>query len=121
MIYCANTYCHGGTFENLQNIDETHFNKDIWAFAYQEDDRAINYMCKPVKGKIVKGRFNECFYEYKKNDKDLKSRGVNIYARYFADTYEEAVYGFNILVQSRIDSLTKEIGRLQDMLIKNEK
>ena len=53
MIYCVNVYCHrNNVFDNLQNIDEFHYNKDIWAFAYKEDERALNLMCKPVKGKI---------------------------------------------------------------------
>lgn len=114
MIYCINVYYCQGIFENLQNIDETYFNKDIWAFAYKEDERATNLMCKPVKGRIKDDKY---FYEYKANGKELKKNGVTLYARYFADTYEEAVKGFNILVQKRIDSLTEEIGRLQNMLI----
>ena len=42
MIYCINVYYCQGIFENSQNIDETHFDKDIWAFAYKEDERATN-------------------------------------------------------------------------------
>lgn len=122
MIYCANIYCCKRTFENLQNIDEQHYNKDIWAFAYKkEDERATNLMCKPVKGRIIKNKdsfspsYN--FYEYKVNGKDLKKNGVRLYARFFTDTYEEAVEGFNMLVNKRIDSLQKEIIKLNDMLI----
>ena len=123
MIYCANIYCCRGTFENLQNIDEEHYNKDIWAFAYKEDERATNLMCKPVKGRIVKSgdsfpSYN--FYEYKANNKDLKKNGVSLYARFFTDTYEEAVEGFNMLVNKRIDSLQKEIIKLDNMLIKDK-
>ena len=119
MIYCANIYCSRSTFENLQNIDEEHYNKDIWAFAYKEDERATNLMCKPVKGKIIKdGNYTAYFYEYKANGKDLKKNGVTLYARFFTDTYEEAVEGFNMLVNKRIDSLQKEIIKLDNMLIK---
>lgn len=57
------------------------------------------------------------FYEYKANGKDLKKNGVTIYARFFADTYEEAVEGFNKLVKTRIESLKDEISKLEDMLI----
>lgn len=121
MIYCVNIYCFRDTFENLQNIDEQHYNKDIWAFAYKEDERATNLMCKPVKGRIVKssdyyGYYK--FYEYKANGKDLKKNGTSLYARFFTDTYEEAIEGFNMLVNKRIDSLQKEIIKLNDMLIK---
>lgn len=45
MIYCENIYCHrNSVFDNLQNIDKSHYNKDIWAFAYKEDERALNLM-----------------------------------------------------------------------------
>ena len=76
-------------------------------------------MCKPVKGRIVKSgdsfpSYN--FYEYKANNKDLKKNGVSLYARFFTDTYEEAVEGFNML----IDSLQKEIIKLDNMLIKDK-
>ena len=115
MIYYVNIYCLRDTFENLQNLDEEHFNKDIWAFAYKEDERATNLMCKPVKGKIIQdGNYSAHFYEYKANGKDLKKNGVNLYARFFTDTYEEA----NMLVNKRIDSLQEEIVKLDNMLIK---
>ena len=42
MIYCVNIHCFRDTFENLQNLEEEHYNKDIWAFAYKEDERATN-------------------------------------------------------------------------------
>lgn len=119
MIYCVNIYCFRDTFENLQNIDEEHYNKDIWAFAYKEDERATNLMCKPIKGRIIKDdSYMGYFYEYKANGKDLKKNGVTLYARFFTDTYEEAVKGFNMLVNKRINSLQKEIIKLDNMLIK---
>lgn len=94
MIYCVNVYLYSDIFKSLQKIDEECYNKDIWAFAYKEDERATNLMCKPVKGRISDG-YN--FYEYKANGKDLKKNGVTLYARFFTDTYEEAVEGFNML------------------------
>lgn len=120
MIYCTNVYWYSDIFKNLQKIDEEYYNKDIWAFAYKEDERATNLMCKPVKGKIIKDNSSYMghFYEYKANGKDLKKNGVTLYARFFTDTYEEAVEGFNMLVNKRIDSLQKEIIKLDNMLIK---
>ena len=120
MIYCNNidaryNCTYRNTFNDLQYIDDgTHYNKDFWAFAYKEDERALNLMCKPVKGRIKEDKY---FYEYKANGKDLKKNGVTIYARFFADTYEEAVEGFNKLVRTRISSLKDEIYKLEDMLI----
>ena len=119
MIY-SNVW-YSDTFKNLQKIDEKCYNKDIWAFAYKEDERATNLMCKPVKGKIIQDdNYSAHFYEYKVNGKDLKKNGVSIYARFFTDTYEEAVKGFNMLVNKRIDSLQKEIIKLDNMLIKDK-
>lgn len=89
--------------------------KDIWAFAYKEDDRATNYICSPSRGVIKEDKY---FYEYKVNNKDLKKNGVSIYARYFADTYEEAVKGYNALLQERIEHLKNEISKLDLMIIK---
>ena len=45
---------------------------------------------------------------------------VQAYARFFTDTYEEAVKGFNMLVNKRIDSLQKEIIKLDNMLINDK-
>ena len=87
-------------------------NKDVYAFAYLEDERARNFFCRPVKGRIV-----DCmFYEYKKNG-DLKKKGVGCFARIYADTYEEAVEGFNTLVNTRIKKLKEEIGKVESLLI----
>ena len=98
----------------VQSVENITSDKDVWGFAYKEDERATNLMCKPVKGRIKRDRY---FYEYKVDGKNLRKNGVSIYSRYFADTYDEAARGFNALVQKRIDSLTGEIGRLQNMLI----
>lgn len=56
------------------------------------------------------------FFEYKKNG-ELKKNGVGIGARIYADTYEEAVEGFNILIQNRIKRLKEEINRVKNFLI----
>ena len=67
MIYCNNIDArYNGTYRNifndLQYIDDgIHYNKDFWAFAYKEDERALNLMCKPVKGRIKEDKY---FYEY---------------------------------------------------------
>lgn len=114
MIYCENIHCCTYKFNNLEKLRDSQKDKDIWAFAYKEDERALNLLCKPVKGKIK----DTIFYEYKHNSKILKKNGTKIYSRYFADTYEEAVNGFNILISQRIESLREEISRLEDMIIK---
>lgn len=114
MYYCVDLYHYYLLFDgHTCNVREVSSDKDIWAFAYKEDERATNLMCKPVKGRIK----DEYFYEYKVNGKDLKKNGVTLYARYFADTYEEAVKGFNALVNQRIESLRREINKLENMVI----
>jgi|GEM_PF-1481248 len=126
MFYSTGMYQYSNLFNGIEkgNIENEPTNKDFWAFSYVEDERVTNFkrathlMCKPVKGRIVKEHSHIYFYEYKMNGRDLQKNGVLIRAGYFADTYEEAVKGFNILVQGRIDSLAKEIERLQKMLIK---
>lgn len=85
---------------------------DVFAFAYLEDERATNFFCKPVKGRII----DHMFFEYKKNG-ELKKNSVSCYARIYADTYEEAVEGFNILIQNRIKRLKEETNRVENLLI----
>lgn len=85
---------------------------DVFAFAYLEDERATNFFCKPVKGRII----DHMFFEYKKNG-SLKKNGVGIGARIYADTYEEAVEGFNALVSARIEKLEEEISKVEDLFI----
>ena len=114
MIYCENiNYCTY-KFNNLEKLTDSQKDKDIWAFAYKEDERALNLLCKPIKGQIK----DITFYEYKSNGKNLKKNGTKICSRYFADTYEEAANGFNVLISQRIESLREEISRLEDMIIK---
>lgn len=86
---------------------------DIYAFAYKEDERALNLICKPVKGKIHNG----FFFEYKKDSVNLKKNGVRASSRYFADTYEEAVVGYNKLIDERINKLEYEISRLKTLKV----
>ena len=42
---------------------------------------------------------------------------MSLYTRYFADTEKEAIKGFNALLNKRINSLTEEIDKLENMLI----
>ena len=83
--------------------------------------RKINLIYKPVNNKIIQNNnYTTYFYKYKTNNKDLKNNKINLYTRFFTDTYEEVVEGFNILVNKRIDSLQKEIIKLDNMLIKDK-
>lgn len=99
--------------ERIYLEDDFMEDRDIWAFAYLEDERAKNLYCEPVLGHI-KGRM---FYEYKKRGDGLRSTSVSIWARNYADSYEQAVVGFNQLINERIEYLYKEASRLKEMLI----
>ena len=87
-------------------------NKDIYAFAFTEITMKAVSMCKPTKGMII----NRKFFEYGKNGK-LKKKGVGVGYRIYADTYNDAVEGFNILVKNRIKMLNDEVNRLEELLI----
>ena len=105
--YKVDKYTIGGTLQYY-----THKIFEETGLQYREDERATNFFCKPVKGRID----GYMFFEYKKNG-ELKKNGVGIGARIYADTYEEAVEGFNILIQNRIKRLKEEINRVENFLI----
>lgn len=102
---------------DFHDIEEISENKDVWAFAYKEDERAKNLICKPVKGRIIRKSYRTEFHEYKKSKQELKDTGVRVYSRYYADTYEEAVAGFNKLLDIRIEELKLEVNRLNELKI----
>lgn len=122
--YKSNVYSFCYSIENFTNKifkesglqydkDKIEENKDVYGFAYLEDERATNLFCRPVKGQIV----DHIFFEYKKNG-ELKKNGVGCGARIYADTYEEAVEGFNVLINSRIKKLNNEISKVEELLIR---
>lgn len=95
-------------------LTKEQYNKPLYAFAYEEDERALNLKCLPVKGMIKDDRK---FYEFRKDGESLRKYGVTIYSRFYADTYEEAVNGFNFLVNERITRLRNTIEELEGMLL----
>ena len=53
MIYHLWTYQYHSIFNCMvKGITDIPKNKSVWAFAYKEDDRALNLKCKPVLGVI---------------------------------------------------------------------
>lgn len=118
MIYSANSCWYSKILGEVHEIARVvNVRRDIWAFACQKSRIAYTYNCKPVKG-VIDGM---TFYEYKRDGKGLKKNGVGIYSRLFADTYEEAVKGYNGLINARIARLKNEIEELESMLIKEPK
>ena len=118
MIYTFNAwsqeYCKI-FHKNVPNIVPTF--KPVYGFAYNinNDTEHKRLSCKPELGEVVDATdnrfpyyYNETFVPYKKDGKTFKQSGhVNAYSRYYADTYEEAVEGYNMLVQKRIDILNE--------------
>lgn len=98
-------------FEYNYEKGEVPINKPIWGFAYtiKNDTAHHKYFSKPVLGELREGYPDFVFFPYKTNGEICKSKGVNFNARYYADTYEEAVEMYNELVQQRIDRLHKAI------------
>jgi len=90
-------------------------NAPIWGLAYDINNETEhrNYSCKPVLGEI-RGR---SFHKYKKGTTECQLAGVSIWARQYADTYEEAVELYNSLVMARIDTLYRLIDSAQKDLI----
>ena len=103
------------TFEYDYQKGEVPINKPIWGFAYtiKNDTAHHKYFSKPMLGELRETNHSysdwAVFFPYKKNGEIYKSKGVNLNARYYADTYEEAVEMYNELVQQRIDRLHKAI------------
>lgn len=110
-------------FEYDYEANEVPVNVPLWGFAYaiKNDTMHREYYCKPVLGELRKP--NHCysdwvvFYPYKKNGEICKSKGVNLNARYYADTYEEAVEMYNELVNNRINRLYESIKEAEKDLI----
>ena len=106
MIYqCVDR--HDGNYVKL--LSEIPHNKPIWATAYwiNDDTSDRRLMCKPVFGEIDSFDY---FHQYsKKHPHELTKTGVSIYARYFADTKEEAIRVYNELVHCRIEKLNRLI------------
>jgi hypothetical protein len=86
---------------------------DLWACAFKlsEDKYVKKLFKKPVLG-IVKGSY---FFEYKKNSSDKKIRETSkvlSWSRVYADTYEEAVDFYNLmikLIQKDLENIKQNI------------
>lgn len=93
-------------------------NKPIWAFAYDFNNElnGARLICPPILGELAN---DGKFYEYKKGTTEKKKSGaVSRQSRMYADTYAEAVNGYNQLIQNRIDQLNGMIAEAEAKKIK---
>ncbi len=107
-------------FEYNYEEGEVPVNVPLWGFAYtiKNDTAHHKYFCKPVLGELRKFSHSHSeFYPYKKNGEICKSKGVSLNARYYADTYKEAVEMYNELVNNRISRLYESIKEAEKDLI----
>jgi len=97
--------------------------RKVWACAYSTNSKKedMSLICNPVYGQIVKTRYSIGFVVFKKNN-ELRSlnSSVSVWAREYADTYEESFEIYNELVQKRIDWLNKMIEHTKSDFLKEE-
>lgn len=107
----------------------------IWACAYRfhKDKEMMGLIQEPVYG-ITRGisvawgdddlneTYSSFFVPFRKgSDSQLaKSKEVSIYARCFADTYEECIELYNKLVNERVDWFLKRAEETREDLIGEE-
>lgn len=127
-------------YEQYSEKNEMRNGSVVWAYAFKmskKNDKMI-LKCKPIKGRLciipytsdnndIERRFNQAirprfFVPFKKNSETefAWSRAIDIQARCYADTKEEAIEGYNSLIQSQIDAHQKEIFKLKEYKIQEQ-
>lgn len=93
----------------------------VWAFSYSGENRTHGQKLrqKPVKGMLLSYKYEDSdinpngpcrfFVPFGKNDKPSWSKVVNAYSRYYADTEQDAIDGYNMeiqrLIQENLDAI----------------
>ena len=97
--------------------------KELWAYAYSTNntEKSMGLKMKPYKCVMRESKRSywsteECV-PLKQNGEQAKSGIVSANSRDYADTYEEAVKGYNDLVYGQIDFLMRLAKRSSDELI----
>lgn len=102
----------------------------VWGFAYDSDTLGTTVTLKkePVQGVILKNetdkprswRDDYHFYEIGKSGKIKKSSKVRVRSRWYARTEEDAIKGYNNLIEIHIKKLQEQIEYHTSHLIKKE-
>lgn len=80
----------------------------VWAYAYCPYPESLRkgLYCLPERGEV--DSYRRVFFPYKKGSTTKRKSGrVSVYSRQYADTYAEAVDGFNELVDKRVSEVRK--------------
>jgi hypothetical protein len=97
-------------------------NKIIYGFAYETNntEKGMYYKKEPILGIVVQSQHGNLkyFYEINKKHEIIKSKKVNSWSRHYADTYSEALEGYNKLIENHIKFLNELIKNHQKDLIK---
>lgn len=98
------------TYEDLKLLKP---GMNVWACAYEFDksNTTMSLHQKPIYGKLIPYKSGyyiggiKYFIPFKKNSKEslLSSKAVMFLSRVYADTYEECVELYNMLVQEKVD------------------
>lgn len=94
-------------YYNHRNLPSNLKSKELWAFDYATNgtEKSMGLKAKPYKCVIKQEYGRDYVYALDKNDKPLKSKSVQTSSRHYAETYEEAIEGYNKLVDKQIDFL----------------
>lgn len=108
--------------------------KKVWACAYDFDSNkeTMGYISKPIYGILSDRHIRNDISEINTDERALyfipfrkgsdttlaKSKQVSIYARVYADTYEECVELYNELIQEKIDWFQNKIKKIEEDFIK---
>lgn len=95
----------------------------LWAFAYStnKSEKSLHLKKEPVKGKIIQETYGCKFYEINKKGNVIKSKKVHIWSRTYADTYEEAIAGYNEQINEQIELLRCLMEDCKNDLISSKK
>lgn len=92
---------------------------DLWAYAYSTNnsEKSMALKKEPVLGQIKGEGYYRMFHEYKR-DGQLKKSSVKAHSRRYADTEQEAIEGYNKLVNNQIQKLEELIAEYTKDIIR---
>lgn len=104
------------TYVSYRNVVE---NEEYWACAYMTNnsEKTMALRQKPVLGIVKKEGNRYYFYPYNQKGKIVKSKKVNILARYYTKTEEDCILLYNHFVENQIVLLEHLLNETKSDLI----